>query len=84
MYHLYLVTPEEVLFDGNVISVTAPGESGFFEVLTGHASMISILNGGKLVVTDEKKQKHQWHVTGGYFEVSHNQASVLIDSAEAQ
>ncbi|MGZ3633788.1 MAG: ATP synthase F1 subunit epsilon [Parachlamydiaceae bacterium] len=83
MYHLFLVTPEKVLFDGHVYSVNAPGEVGFFEVLSNHASMISVLKEGKLVVTDQDKQKHAWHISGGYFDVSQNRATVLANSAEA-
>lgn len=83
MFHLFLVTPEQVLFDGDVYSVSAPGELGFFEVLTGHAAMISSLNTGKIIVTDKDKQKHVWFITGGYFDISHNRATVLADSAEA-
>jgi F-type H+-transporting ATPase subunit epsilon len=81
MYHLSIVTPEEVIFEGEVVSLIAPGIVGYLEVLTNHAPLITILQKGKVTVTvtDSGEQKKVWQITGGVLEVSHNKASVLVD-----
>ena len=48
MLILKIVSPERVEFDGEVGSVTLPGTLGSFEVLTGHAPIISSLEKGKV------------------------------------
>ena len=46
---LRIVSPEKVVFDGEIESVTAPGVSGEFQVLKDHAPLISCLDRGKVV-----------------------------------
>lgn len=82
MYRFFLATPEKVVFDDLVISLIAPGTVGYFEVLTNHAAIISSLKPGHLIVTDKDKKKWVWAVSGGYFEMSHNEATLLADAAE--
>ena len=48
MLRLKVISPEKILFDGDVESVTVPGTLGEFEVLENHAPIISSLNAGKM------------------------------------
>jgi F-type H+-transporting ATPase subunit epsilon len=84
MYHLSIVTPEAVVFEGEVISLIAPGKVGYLEVLSHHAPLITILQQGKVTVTDANHQKKVWHITGGALEVSQNRASLLVDSFQEE
>src|SRR6218665_2409122 len=43
---LEILTPETKVFDGEVSSVTFPGVDGLFQVLNGHAPLMSLLRGG--------------------------------------
>jgi len=45
---LDIVTPEGVLFAGDVDSVVVPGINGEFEILNNHAPVISILDKGNI------------------------------------
>jgi F-type H+-transporting ATPase subunit epsilon len=45
---LDILTPEAHVFHGNVDYVTMPGLEGQFQVLTGHAAIISALKSGML------------------------------------
>lgn len=79
MFSFFFASPEEVLFDGQVLSVSVPGSYGYFEVLSKHAPLVSTLTSGKLTITDENKNKTTWIVEGGLFEVRNNQAMLLAD-----
>jgi F-type H+-transporting ATPase subunit epsilon len=45
---LEIITPEVKLFEGEVSSVTFPGQSGSFQVLKDHAPIISMLGEGDI------------------------------------
>ena len=38
---LEIVTPDEKVFEGEVISATFPGSDGSFQLLNNHAAMVS-------------------------------------------
>ena len=48
--YLEIVTPEAVLFSGEVTSVAVPGENGEFQMLDNHAPIISLLGKGTIKV----------------------------------
>lgn len=58
-FHFELVSPEKLLFSGEVESVVAPGAEGEFTVLKDHAPVMTTLKSGVVTVADEtgKTQK---------------------------
>ena len=56
MLKLKIVSPERIEFTGEVDSVKVPGTMGNFEILTGHAPIISSLQKG--IVEYDGKQLH--------------------------
>lgn len=79
--HLEIVTPDGLIFSGDVKSVVLPGKEGEFGVLPGHASLVSLLNIG--VVDIEKMDgKHEVvAIDWGYAEVSESKVDIIVDSA---
>ena len=78
-----LITPEGKLFQGETVSVTAPGELGEFGVLARHAPMVSALKRGILKVKSSDQELF-WAVDSGVFEVSKDgHAVAIIDNALA-
>ena len=76
---LKVISPESVVFEGDVDSVTLPGAMGAFTVLKNHASIISTLVAGVLVYTpagstDEQRQE----IGGGLVDVDNNIISVCL------
>ena len=55
--YLEVITPEVVLFKGEVSSVQLPGKDGLFQILKDHAPIISALGPGtvKIRVADDTK-----------------------------
>jgi F-type H+-transporting ATPase subunit epsilon len=79
-FQLSILTPEKSVYVGTVEYVEAPGSEGYFGVLANHAALVTGLANGKLKVRDAEGGTQSWHVSGGFFEVSHNKATVLADS----
>src|SRR3954447_14980549 len=78
---LELVTPSRKVLSEEVDEVTAIGTLGEFGILPGHAPFLTSLNTGEL---SYKKggSVHHLAVGAGYFEVTEDQATVLVNSAD--
>jgi F-type H+-transporting ATPase subunit epsilon len=79
---LEIVTPDELVFEGEVFTATFPGSDGFFQVLNNHAPMISTLGKGDLKFSrkiDKKVKETHIHVEGGTVEVLNNKVTVLVE-----
>jgi F-type H+-transporting ATPase subunit epsilon len=73
---LDIITADKTLYSGEIEAVTLPGSGGKFQVLKGHAAMISSLEKGKIVVS-AKEGKQEFEVNGGVVEVLNNKVIVL-------
>ena len=80
--HFELVSPEKLVFSGEVEQVDVPGAEGDFGVLEGHAPMVTTLRPGILTVYGAGGAQ-QIVVLGGFAEVSAQGLTVLADVAEA-
>jgi len=81
-FHLDLVSPERLLFSGEVDQVDVPGAEGDFGVLAGHAPFVAMLRPGVLTVHAGGSQQ-RIVVFGGFAEVSPKGLTVLADQAVA-
>ncbi len=80
VFQLSILTPEKAVFEGSVEYVQAPGTEGYFGVLANHAALVTALANGTLTVRHIGGREDHWTVSGGFFEVSQNRASVLADN----
>ncbi len=80
--HLELVSPDKLMFSGEVEQVDVPGAEGDFGVLAGHAPMVTTLRPGILTVHGAGGQQ-RIVVLGGFAEISAQGLTVLADVAEA-
>ena len=76
---LEVVTPDKKVFKGEATSVTFPGSDGEFQVLSGHAPMISALGRGKMTIKASGKEDVVM-IDGGVVEVLNNNVIVLAES----
>ena len=80
---LKIVTPERVVAEQAVASVTVPTRQGQITVLPHHIPLVSILTPGELSARDEKgSEMMTMAVSGGFIEVSGNTVVILADTAE--
>jgi F-type H+-transporting ATPase subunit epsilon len=79
-FHFDLVSPERLLFSGEVRQVDVPGEEGEFGVFAGHAPYIATLKPGVLTIYGEDAPK-AIVVRGGFAEVNPEGLIVLAEQA---
>ena len=91
--YLEIVSPEAILFSGEVTSVTVPGINGDFEMLNNHAPVVSILKEGTIKIsgniTLEKAVENHFtkgdknttllKINSGTLEMNNNKVIVLAD-----
>lgn len=91
--YLEIITPEAILFSGEVTSVAVPGVSGEFEMLNNHAPIVSLLKEGYVKIygdikleedVEDKFEKDKnngtWlSINSGTIEMKDNKIIVLAD-----
>ena len=75
--HVVIAKVDEVFFDGEADSLTAPGSDGEMTVLHGHMPLITTLKEGVLIVRT-KEREQQFAVLGGVMEVRRDGATVIL------
>ena len=73
-----IVSPEKTLYQGEAHGVKLPGELGRFEVLEGHAPLISTLVQGTVECVGEKS--FDVEVSGGFVEVARNEVTICVET----
>jgi F-type H+-transporting ATPase subunit epsilon len=81
--HFEFVSPESVLFSGNVDQVDLPGMEGDLGVLPGHAPMVTTLRPGIVTIIREGRRE-PIVVIGGFAEMGPGGLTVLADRAVAR
>lgn len=90
--YLEIVTPEAMLFSGEVTSVAVPGINGEFQMLNNHAPIVSLLGEGNvkiqgdITLDEEIAEKFTQNgketilaINSGTIEMKDNKVIVLAD-----
>jgi F-type H+-transporting ATPase subunit epsilon len=80
---LEIVTPLGVIFDDEAKQVTLPGSEGEFGVLPEHASLVSLLDAGVIVIETKDSKEISVAINGGYVKVEENKTICIVDGAVA-
>lgn len=76
--NLVILTPEKEVFSGEITSVKVPGTSGQFEILKGHAAIVSSLTEGEVRIIDGSGSKKGYTIEKGFIEVINDEVSLLV------
>ena len=76
-FHFELVSPERLMFSGEVTQVDVPGEDGDFGVLAGHVPLVATIRPGVLTIHSDQAAPMMIVVRGGFAEVGPNGVTVL-------
>jgi F-type H+-transporting ATPase subunit epsilon len=77
-----LVTPERILVDQMVEAVEVPGRNGYFEVLYGHAPLLSIIGAGEVRLHGGDAGDQRYSVARGFVEVLPDRVTILAETAQ--
>jgi F-type H+-transporting ATPase subunit epsilon len=80
-FQFELVTPEKLLFSGEVESVVVPGTEGDFEVLPLHAPLMSTIRPGVIVIKETAGAGRRLFVRGGFADVNPQGLIILAEQA---
>ncbi len=84
-FSVAIITPEKTVYEGEAVSLVAPGALGFFGIWANHMPFISGLKAGTVVM---KKNESETPVTfqikqdGGFLEVLKDKVTLLIEDAD--
>lgn len=76
---LEIVTPDQNIYSGDVLSAVFPGSDGSFGVQQNHAAIVATLKEGVILVKENDGKEHTFEVNGGVVEVNHGKIIVLAD-----
>ena len=80
-FHFELVSPERMVFAGDVEAVVVPGAEGAFTVLKDHAPVMAVLKPGIVEVDESHTKKQRLFVRGGFADVSARGLTILAEQA---
>lgn len=81
-YRLEIVTPRKIIFSGEVLSFSAPGVTGGFQVLAQHAPLLSETGIGAIKLTTKDGQEIRYATSGGFVEVKNNSLVMIAETIE--
>jgi F-type H+-transporting ATPase subunit epsilon len=87
---IQILTPEEIIFDGEVSSITVPGLLGEFQMLENHASIVSTLESGTIKLENVSSSSNYnklmndgkyktFTIKSGLLEFNNNKGIILCD-----
>lgn len=76
--NIVVLTPEKEVYQGEANAVNVPGTNGQFEVLNGHAPLVSSLTTGKVKLTLADGGAKNFNIERGFIEVLRNEVSLLV------
>ena len=79
--HAQLISPDRVVFDGEIRSVVIPGVEGDMTVFPGHQPVVTMLLPGMIVAVDAAGAGRRAFVRGGYVEITGTSVTILADEA---
>lgn len=81
---LDILTPDQTVFSGEILSVTVPGKSGSFQIWENHAAIISTLENGLVEIRLKDKTQELFNIKGGVVEVLKNKVVLLADGIQGK
>ena len=75
-----VITPEEVIYDGEADLVVARIADGDLGVLVDHSPLVSTVEVGEIRIREGEEQ-HVYATSDGFFKVSENLVQILVEEA---
>ena len=79
MLRLKIISPERIIFDGEVVRVVVPGTMGMFEILEHQAPIISSLTAGVVSYLSDQQELLEQRIIGGFVEVQKDDVRLCVE-----
>ena len=76
---LKVISPEKVLYQGEVSLVQMPGKMGSFEILNNHAPLVALLEKGRVKIIDESRNTIMLDISPGVVHVRDNRIMIATE-----
>ena len=74
--YLTIRTPDQKVFEGSISKITLPGSTGAFQILKGHAPIVSTLVRGAIIYSNEHNEQEVF-IEKGVVEVKEDSITIL-------
>ena len=81
-FQVHILAADETMYEGPCVSLAIPASDGERGILAGHSSMMAAIVPGVLRYQPPEQEAKLLAVSPGMVKVEHNEALVLVDSAE--
>ena len=78
---LNIVSAEKEIFSNLAEMVIVPGAQGDLGILPQHSQLLSSLNAGEVIITEQGGKKESIYISGGMLEVQPHVVTILSDTA---
>jgi F-type H+-transporting ATPase subunit epsilon len=79
--HVTIISPERAVYDGEATAVVAPAYDGEVGILPRHASFMTLLGAGRLIVR-RGADVSQFRVRGGFLRVRNDAVRIVAEHAQ--
>lgn len=80
-FKLELISPQQIMFEGEANSVMLPGAEGDMTILPGHARLVTLVNPGMIEAVDADGNVLRVFVSRAFAEISENAVTILAERA---
>lgn len=77
-FPLRVLKINEPVFEGEAMSVTAPGASGELTIMAKHETMLSSLTAGEIRIRPQQGQEVCVEIDHGFIEATPDQVTILL------
>ena len=74
-----IISAETTLFEGGAQAIYLPGSLGAFEVLPGHAPIISSLEKGRVSVKKNEREQEEFDINSGLVSLQNDEMTLCVD-----
>jgi len=79
--HFEIITPDKIVYQDKIDSITLPTSEGEITILPGHIPLIAPTKPGEIMIKKNGEIKHM-AVMRGFVETSENKVRLMADAAE--
>ena len=77
-FSVIVVSPNEMLYEGDAEEIVVPGQEGGMSILGRHAPLLAVLKKGTIEIINDSSQK-EIDIESGFVEVSKKKASTFVN-----